>query len=334
LHRSHRPRFSAARFLSIPRRTLRVAWAVVGALGAAQPLRAHVDAAGGPVPPTTWLSWSFEPGVIVPLVLSLWLYVRGLRQLRRATGVPAKLQREALWFAAGWLLLVVALVSPLHPWGRELFAAHMTQHELLMVGAAPLLVLGRPGLVFLWAFSRRNARELLLWNRALGGEWLWRWLTTPLVAWVVHTAALWVWHIPALFTATLTSDFAHALQHASFLGTALVFWQAVFHGPARRMGYGLGVLYLFLTAMQSGALGALITVAATVWYPAYAATAPRWGLAALQDQQLGGLIMWIPSAMVYVVAGLLLFAQWLRSGSPDSRAAAHPQPAPADPLHG
>jgi putative membrane protein len=292
-------------------------------------LWAHVDATAGAVPRTTWLSWSFEPGVVVPLLLSVWLYVRGLWRLRDATGVPGKLHREAVWFGAGWLLLVIALVSPLHPWGRELFAAHMTQHELLMVGAAPLLVLGRPGLVFLWGLSPGQRSEALLWNRALGGEWLWRWLTHPLIAWIVHTAALWVWHIPALFTATLSSNFAHALQHASFLGTAIIFWHAVFHGPARRMGYGLGVLYLFLTAMQSGALGALITVAATVWYPAYAATAPRWGLDVLQDQQLGGLIMWIPSALVYVVAGLVLFSQWLRSGLGGSEARADSVSAPA-----
>src|SRR5690606_19112600 len=144
-------------------------------------------------------AWEFDPGVVAALALSAVLYARGLHRLRRATASAHKLGRDAAYFTGGWLLLVVALVSPLHPWGRELFAAHMTQHELLMVAAAPLLVLGRPGRVFLWAFSKPAARELARWNHALGGAWVWTRCTRPLTAWLIHLFALWIWHVPVLF---------------------------------------------------------------------------------------------------------------------------------------
>ena len=123
---------------------------------------------------------------------------------------------------------------------------------------------------------------------------------------------MWTWHIPALFEATLYSDAVHTLQHLSFLLSALLFWWALIHGPQGAMGYGAAVLYLFTTSVHSGALGALITIAGSVWYSSYAPLTASWGLTPLEDQQLGGLIMWIPASLVYVIAALALFAGWLR----------------------
>jgi putative membrane protein len=167
-------------------------------------------------------------------------------------------------------------------------------------------------IAFLWALP-------LDWSRSLGNvakiAWisrLWRTLTIPLMAWAVHAIALWMWHIPVLFEATLRSETVHTLQHLSFLLSALLFWWALIHGPQGAMGYGAAVLYLFTTSVHSGALGALITLAGSVWYPSYAGLTESWGLTPLEDQQLGGLIMWIPAGLVYVIAGLALFAGWLR----------------------
>jgi putative membrane protein len=137
-------------------------------------------------------------------------------------------------------------------------------------------------------------------------------LTNPLAAWAIHAAALWVWHAPQLFEATLRRDLVHTLQHVCFLGSALLFWWALIHGPQGLMGYGTAVLYVFTTSVHSGVLGALITFARTVWYPAYTQTTASWGLTALEDQQLGGLIMWVPAGLVYIVAGLALCAGWMR----------------------
>jgi putative membrane protein len=204
-------------------------------------------------------------------------------------------------------------VSPLHPWGNVLFSAHMTQHEVLMLVAAPLLVLGKPVVATLKGLPPGWARRALGWTRPGWVRGPWRVLTNPFVAWLVHAALLWVWHVPALFHAALESEFVHALQHLCFLASAVLFWWAVLQGPNRAMGYGAAVLYLFTTAVHSGLLGALITLAAAVWYPDYRETTASWGLTPLEDQQLGGLIMWVPACAVYIVAGLALFAGWLRS---------------------
>jgi cytochrome c oxidase assembly factor CtaG len=252
-------------------------------------------------------AWSFEPLVVISLTITALLFIIGLRRKRRSIRTW-----EALCFAFGWLALFVALVSPLHAWGQVLFSAHMTQHEILMLVAAPLLVLGRPLVTFLWALP-------LNWSRSLGNvakirvlNRLWRTFTIPLVAWVVHAVALWVWHVPILFEAVLHHESVHTVQHLSFFISALLFWWALIHGPQGAMGYGAAVLYLFTTSVHSGVLGALITIAGSVWYPSYVGLTSSWGLTPLEDQQLGGLIMWIPAGLVYVIAGLALFAGWLR----------------------
>jgi putative membrane protein len=137
-------------------------------------------------------------------------------------------------------------------------------------------------------------------------------LTAPFNAWLLHGAALWIWHLPAAYQAAVASETVHALQHASFLGTALLFWYALVHGREGRMGYGASVFYLFATAMHSGGLGALLTLGRRAWYPVYGAATAAWGLTPLEDQQLAGLIMWIPAGASYLVAGLLLLAAWMR----------------------
>lgn len=259
--------------------------------------------------PDVWSLWSFEPGVVLPMLVTAGLYGAGLRHL------PRKYRGEATLFFGGWFLLAVALISPIHRWGSWLFSVHMTQHELLMIGAAPLLMLGRPGLVMLRAFPPQVARDIVQWGDRSHLAPAWQWLTRPAVAWLVHALALWAWHIPSWFEATQHHEWIHALQHTSFLVTALWFWHSVFRGPRRAADYGWGVLNLFLTAVHSSILGALITFAPRAWYESYTATAPAWGLSALEDQQVGGLIMWVPAGLVYILAALALLAGWMRSAT-------------------
>ena len=278
---------------------------------------AAVDAAALPAGPRSadelLSNWGWEPVTMALLAASAVLYAHGVRRLWRASGPGRGIRRwEAGAFAAGWATMLVALISPIHPWGRVLFSVHMTQHELLMLLAAPLLVLGKPLVAALHALPTRWARAAA---RAAGVAWwrgTWRTATHPFVAFCVQTAVLWAWHIPALFEACLYNEFVHWLQHAMFLGSAVLFWWAVAQGRGRAMGYGMAVLYLFSTAMHSGLLGVLLTFDDTVWYPAYARGAHRWGVGPVEDQQLAGLIMWIPAGTLYVLAGLMLFAAWLR----------------------
>lgn len=258
-------------------------------------------------------TWAFEPGVVIPLALTGWLYAQGLWRLWRASGVGHGVKRwEAISYALGWFALVVALVSPLHPWGGVLFAAHMSQHEILMLVAAPLLVLGRPMAVLLHALPSSWSRNLALVGNAPSWLAVWRSITNPLAAWTIHGAVLWLWHAPALMQAVLQNEFVHALQHISFLLSALLFWWALIHGRQSAMNYGLAVLYMFTTALHTGLLGILLTFATRIWYPAYSTTTQSWGLSPLEDQQLGGLIMWIPAGIVYIIAGLALTAGWIR----------------------
>ncbi len=255
--------------------------------------------------------WVFEPGVVLPLALSALAYGIGWVRLRRRNSRGFG-STEPLCFLAGWITLLLALVSPLHPWGAVLFSAHMTQHELLMLVTAPLLVLGRPVVPFLWSLPKDGATALARWSKSGWWQRTWKTVTIPFVAWLVHAVVLWTWHLPALFQATRDSEWVHALQHASFLGSALLFWWSILHGRERAAGFGLAVLYMFTTALHSGLLGALLTFAQQIWYPIYDQTTASWGLTPLEDQQLGGLIMWIPAGLVYIVAGLAFFAGWLK----------------------
>ena len=263
-------------------------------------------------PPDLWLAWSFDPGVVLPLALAAGLYARGVRALWRQAGAGHGVRRwQAGAFAAGWLVLAIALISPLHELGEALFSAHMAQHELLMAVAAPLLVLGRPVVPFLWGLPiawRRNAGR---WAATPPVRATWHLLTLPSVAWTVHALAIWAWHAPRLYDAAVTSDLMHALQHASFLGSALLFWWALIHGRNGRLRYGASVLYIFTTALHTTALGAVLSLATRPLYPVYAATA-SWGLTPLEDQQLAGLIMWVPAGIAYLIAALALMAGWLR----------------------
>jgi putative membrane protein len=194
----------------------------------------------------------------------------------------------------------------------------MTQHEILILVAAPLIVLGKPMMVSLKALPQQTAGTLARVAQRPPIASAWAIMSAPLAAWLLHALALWIWHIPAAFDATLHNNAIHAAQHISFFGSAILFWWAVMHSRQRRLSYGLAVLYMFTTAMHSGLLGALLTLSQSVWYPSYIHQNPLH-LTPLEDQQLGGLIMWIPAGLVYVVAGLAFLAGWMRES--ETRAA-------------
>ena len=130
----------------------------------------------------------------------------------------------------------------------------------------------------------------------------WHFITGPFVTTIVHAVALWIWHLPSWYEATLRNDFIHALQHSSFLFTATLFWWALIHGRYGRMGYGAAVVYVFVTAAHTGALGALIALSPNIIYPTYRS---------IEDQQLAGIIMWIPAGVMMTTVAVALFAAWL-----------------------
>lgn len=267
------------------------------------PLLLHAEAH-----PSVWSEpWSWEPGIVFPLAILLVIYVAGM--IRRE-GIGVLRWRHASFFA-GWLSLFFALTSPIHELGEQLFSAHMLQHEILILISAPLISAAHPGATCLWAFAPRHRVGIGGWVQRVENSAPIRFLTASLNAWVLEAAALWLWHIPFLYQATLTSDWIHAAQHLSFLGTAVLFWSALYGVGRSAMSFGTATLYVFGTAVHCSALGALLTFSTVLWYPAYTETTARWGLTALQDQQLGGVIMWVPSGAVFIVIALALIARWL-----------------------
>jgi cytochrome c oxidase assembly factor CtaG len=245
------------------------------------------------------------------IVLAAGLYAAGLM---RVWTQSARGRRELVWralaFAGGLLVLALALLSPLDRWSAELFSMHMIQHELLMLAAAPLLVMGRPLPVWVWAFGQGRRASVSRITRPRAVRVVWAALVSPGIAWMCHALALWVWHVPKFFDAVLVSRPIHDLQHVTFLATALMFWAALFEERSRERR-GAGILYLFTTTVHASILGALITFAARPWYSAYLQTPTHWGFSALEDQQLGGLIMWVPGSIVYVGTALVLLARWI-----------------------
>jgi putative membrane protein len=256
-------------------------------------------------------------GVVVALLLlAAVAYGTGIVRLRPHARARRELARRCIAFAAGWLALAAALLSPLDALAATSFAAHMVQHEALMLIAAPLLVLGRGLPTMLWALPYDARISVARGTRASWVRRSWGVLTAPFMAWLLHATALWAWHAPPLFNAALASGGIHDLQHASFFVTALLFWHALLrHGAHAHRGAAL--LYLFTTTVHTGVLGALLTFAHAPLYAPFDAGLRAWGtLTPLEDQQLGGLIMWVPGALVYVGVALTLLARWLNESSP------------------
>jgi cytochrome c oxidase assembly factor CtaG len=254
------------------------------------------------------IGWTLDPSVTVPLAVTLAIYVAGLIRLR----ARRSLFRGAILFLTGWLVLALALVSPLHEAGERSFALHMIEHELIMLVAALLIPLSQPLGVMLWAFPRSVRQSL-----ATGGRPLQR-LASPGVATALQAIALWVWHAPPLFNRALGHPAWHVAQHLSFLVTALLFWWAMLRTPNR----GLAALCLFITSIIGGALGALMALSASPWYAQYAAMQMMpFGLTPSEDQALAGLVMWVPGGLVHAGAAILLLHKYLNGeGAPSGSA--------------
>jgi putative membrane protein len=257
-----------------------------------------------------------------PGALSLWdlaavtllsatgiLYLRGMARMRDRGAYQPWRDRAA--FACGWTVLVFTVMPPLDALAIERFSLHMVQHELMMLAGAPLVMAGRPLATALWglpdSWRMRTAHAV----RARPVAMVWRWLTAPVTAWALHGLAIWVWHAPPLYNAAVAYEGVHALQHATFVATAALFWWGLLYGRYGRAGYGAAVFYVFTTVVHTGLLGAMLTLSGVPLYSAYAAPAAQRGVDMLADQQLAGLLMWIPAGTVLTLLGIALFAAWV-----------------------
>lgn len=257
--------------------------------------------------------WTFDPWVVVPLGILLVLFLVGRERLGRRSSKPLK---SSWLFLGGWTVLALSLVSPLHEGGERSFTLHMIEHELIMLVATLLLAASHVGGILAWGLPKAGRR----W---LGGSWkaplsaLWRTLTEPVTATLIQSVVMWVWHAPALFDRALDNRGWHVAQHLSFVAAALLFWSAMIN--PRRGSYLLSAGCLFVTSLVEGALGALMALSHSPWYSAYAAMGMSGiGLDPTTDQQLAGLVMWIPGGAMHGAAAVWLLYRWL--GSEGSRA--------------
>lgn len=269
---------------------------------------------GAPLAPhDLWRAWAAAPGVLVGCLVAAALYGRGVRAIRRRAGTRLVAPWRVRSFALAVVALLVALVSPLDALAGSLFSAHMVQHLLLVMVAAPLLVLGDPMTAMLWGLTPAARRGLGSWwrrRRALRGAW--RVVSSPGGAWVLHVVALWIWHVPSLYDAAVADEAVHVLEHVTFLVTALLFWWVPFRAHGRRIGAATALFYLFGAVLQGTILGALLALARHPLYAAHFGTTRAWGLTRLEDQQLAGLLMWVPAGFIYLAALVPLALRVLR----------------------
>jgi putative membrane protein len=254
--------------------------------------------------------WTWPPFIVLPLVLAAVTYFSGTIKMPGKSNTAKLFSWRTICFALGLISLIIALDSPVHELGEQLFWVHMTQHEVLMLVSAPLLVMGEPLLPFLWALSPAWRGRVANIARSNVFKKCWALVSAPLSAWLLSALALWIWHAPWLFDQTVHNDLIHAAQHASFLGTALLFWWPLVNRKSA-LNYGAGVAYVFTTILHTSVLGALLTFSQHPWYSTYVTTAPAWGMSALEDQQVGGLIMWIPAGTLLLIVALVLLVKWI-----------------------
>jgi len=255
-------------------------------------------------------AWSLSPWLLVPLAAFVALYAAGLWRLWRGGHAGRGISRaEAAGFCAGLLSLLLATVWPFDAMGEWSLAAHMAQHMLLLALAPPLLLSGRPlaatAAALPVAWSRSLHRRIQPCAGAFG--------RSLAVATCANVAVMWGWHLPASLALALRSEAVHWAMHGSFLLAGLwlwaLMWQRIRDGGAGALAGAVGTVVVM---MQMGFLGALLTFSPRVLYPVYAERAPELGMTALADQQLAGLIMWVPACLPYLAGALWLLAREFR----------------------
>lgn len=271
---------------------------------------AHGAAAPAPSFPAVLLAWRFEPFVLGSVLLVGGGYAWAVRRVgERHRANPPPLWRTLVFFG-GLAALVVALVSPIEAYEGQLFSVHMVQHMLIELVAAPLLLVGRP-ITLMLRVSSTSVRRVIL--RILHSGPM-RIIAFPVVAWVLFAAVNWGWHFSSFYDVALEIEWVHYLQHATFLIAALLFWWPVLEGDPGpwRLIHPVRLLYLFLAMPQNSFLGVALLSASDPLYSHYVTNFRDWGPTVLEDQQLGGVIMWVFGDIAFLTGMAAIVLSWMR----------------------
>jgi putative membrane protein len=247
--------------------------------------------------PSWSVHWTIPAGI--GLVLALYALAIGPLRRRRGWGPPVP-REQIICFATGHLVLFLALTGPIHDLSDSyLFTVHMLQHLIITLLVPPLLLVGTPD----WLVRRMLAPRPL--------DWLARSFGRAPMAYLIFSLTLALWHVPVLYNSTLIRLEVHVSEHLMFIGSALIGWWPIL-APAReyRAGMVLQLIYLLLIPFPMKIVGIMITLSDTVLYPAYAIAPRIWGITPLLDQQIGGMIMWVPAGFVFWIALAAHFFRW------------------------
>lgn len=271
---------------------------------------AHGSTVEPPQLPGVLAAWSFSPLTVAGLALITIGYVWLVRRVNAAHPRSPVPRRHVVFFLGGVGTLAVALISPIERYEGTLFSVHMTQHMLLEFVAAPLLLLGAPVTLALRAAGPGLRRGLLavLRSRVVHA------VSFPIVAWIVFAAVNWFWHFSPLYDQALENEPLHYLQHATFIGASLLFWAPVIAiDPIRwRLPHPVRLLYLFLAMPQNSFLGLALYSTGSVLYPHYASNQLPWAPSPMEDQRLGGVIMWVGGDAAFLFAMAVVVFAWMR----------------------
>jgi putative membrane protein len=248
-------------------------------------------------------AWSLHPTVIVGTAALAALYFWGIGPWRRRHGHPPAPAWRIACFTAGLGVLLVSLNGPIHDLSDYyLFSIHMVQHLLLTLVLPPLLIAGLPG----WLADGPIRRPL---PRRIG-----RFLTRPLVAGAIFTVTLTVWHLVPMYDLMMRNHEVHIATHLMFIVAAVIMWWPAMSTATALppLGYGPRALYLFLVSIPMQLVAAIITFAEDVLYDWYSVAPRTWGLSPNEDQQLGGLLMWVPGNMYMLAAIAAVFYVWAK----------------------
>ena len=259
-----------------------------------------------------WERWNFDPEILIPVALMTALYLRGLYVWRERSR-PHPHWRTACYLL-GVALLVATIETPIDALAEHHFFMHMIQHDLLMMCAAPLILLGAPTTPVLRGLPRAVRRVLVRpVMRRRESYALYRLITHPIIVIAVHTGVLWAWHLaPGWYDAAIRDALVHDVQHASlaFAGL-LVWWNVIDPAPLHsRLGYMWRMALLIAVGTPKAFLGAMITFSESLLYDFYNDSAPIFALDPIRDQEIGGLIMWVPGQMMFLLAAGAVFAVW------------------------
>ncbi len=282
----------------------------IAARASGLPALPHDVAADGP----WWQSWEFDPTFALPVLLLAWWYVRGL------TRWPERTRTHPTWrtgsFLGGVALLLLSRMSPLDRLAAQHLTFHMVQHEVVMMLAVPAILLGAPATPVLRGLPRWLRQGLVRPVAASGAvQGVFRVLTGPVAAGVAFVGTVWVWHlVPGFYDAALRSPVLHAFQHMTFLAAAGLFWWNIIEAPPHRprLSPMPRILYLVAVGAMKDGAAVLIVFASTPLYSEYRHVAGILDWGPLRDQQIGGLVMWVPSTLLMLAVAGATFLTWYR----------------------